>query len=260
MAPDGPIEAMDTSVEAGSALERLRYATSVIRKLERISAENLGNETSVIAVGDVSPEIADYIEDFGLGCRRYKTLSRLVSDVTIARNACLIFDIDSASTNMSYERLNYIFTKLKIERSIFILNTRSIVADYLLVCPESRVLVRPFPFDVLLDQVVIMLTASLEDLSRRVCSNLLESKFNRLSPRERLVLDLVASGLTSKEIAKSLSISHRTVEVHRAHIFEKLSISSTQDLVRMTTLLGLLNHDCLIHRMVDEARIPWARE
>jgi PAS domain S-box-containing protein len=52
-----------------------------------------------------------------------------------------------------------------------------------------------------------------------------------LTPREREVAALLMDGLTSKEIGKALSISHRTVEIHRARLMRKYQAHSTPDLV-----------------------------
>ena len=55
----------------------------------------------------------------------------------------------------------------------------------------------------------------------------------QLTPREHEVLDLVSRGVTTREIAETLSVSPRTVESHRAHIAAKLGTSSTAELVRI---------------------------
>jgi len=55
-----------------------------------------------------------------------------------------------------------------------------------------------------------------------------------LTPREREVLDLLVSGMTNKEIARLLQISHRTIEAHRANIMEKTQARSFSHLIRMT--------------------------
>ncbi|RXZ42636.1 response regulator transcription factor [Crenobacter cavernae] len=54
----------------------------------------------------------------------------------------------------------------------------------------------------------------------------------RISPREREVLDRIADGLSSKEIAQQLHLSPRTVDVHRANLFDKLNVNSLADLIR----------------------------
>lgn len=55
----------------------------------------------------------------------------------------------------------------------------------------------------------------------------------RLSKREKEVMTLAAAGLTSKEIAKKLDISHRTVEVHRTHVMHKMGAANVAELVTM---------------------------
>jgi two-component system response regulator NreC len=61
-----------------------------------------------------------------------------------------------------------------------------------------------------------------------------------LSEREREVLRLLALGHTNQEIAKMLYISVRTAETHRAHIMQKLRLSSRAELVRYALAQGLL--------------------
>jgi two-component system response regulator NreC len=61
-----------------------------------------------------------------------------------------------------------------------------------------------------------------------------------LSDREREVLRLLALGHTNQEIAKALYISVRTAETHRAHIMQKLRLSSRAELVRYALDNGLL--------------------
>ncbi len=59
-----------------------------------------------------------------------------------------------------------------------------------------------------------------------------------LTARERTVLPFIISGSSNKATAESLSISRRTVEVHRAHILAKLNARNTADLVRIVLNRG----------------------
>jgi two-component system, NarL family, response regulator NreC len=62
-----------------------------------------------------------------------------------------------------------------------------------------------------------------------------------LSDREREVLRLLALGHTNQEIAKTLFISVRTAETHRAHIMQKLGLGTRAELVRYALVNGLLD-------------------
>ena len=62
-----------------------------------------------------------------------------------------------------------------------------------------------------------------------------------LSPRESEVLKLMALGHTNREIAEQLSLSVRTVETHRAHIQQKLGLTSRPELTRYALANGLID-------------------
>jgi two-component system, NarL family, response regulator NreC len=64
---------------------------------------------------------------------------------------------------------------------------------------------------------------------------------DNLTARQRDVLRLLALGHTNQEIAKALFLSVRTVETHRAHLMQKLKLSTRADLVRYALDRGLLD-------------------
>lgn len=91
---------------------------------------------------------------------------------------------------------------------------------------------KPVDDDVLLD---VVKNAISQDLRRRDADDLdrsAHSKLERLTPREREVLDLVAQGLSQREIAAKLDISPRTVEVYKARMMEKLQCRTIADIVK----------------------------
>jgi RNA polymerase sigma factor (sigma-70 family) len=61
----------------------------------------------------------------------------------------------------------------------------------------------------------------------------LRNKFGALSARQRQVMELAANGLSSKEIARQLEISAKTVENHRAWVMERIGARNLAELVRM---------------------------
>lgn len=58
-------------------------------------------------------------------------------------------------------------------------------------------------------------------------------RYARLSPREQEVMALVVAGLSSKDIALKLGLSHRTIEVHRTHIMHKMGAQNVAELVNL---------------------------
>lgn len=67
--------------------------------------------------------------------------------------------------------------------------------------------------------------------------------YSTLTTREREVLQLVAQGLSNNEVGLKLSISPRTVEVHRANVMRKLDLKSQADLIRFALKRGLMGLD-----------------
>jgi DNA-binding NarL/FixJ family response regulator len=65
--------------------------------------------------------------------------------------------------------------------------------------------------------------------------------YGQLTAREREVFHLVAEGLTTKEVARKLTISAKTAENHRARVLDKLGVRNTAELVRYALRKGLLD-------------------
>jgi DNA-binding NarL/FixJ family response regulator len=64
-----------------------------------------------------------------------------------------------------------------------------------------------------------------------------------LTPRQREILQLIAGGKTTKEIARALNISVKTVETHRSQLMERLDIHDIASLVRYAVRMGLVAAD-----------------
>jgi DNA-binding NarL/FixJ family response regulator len=69
------------------------------------------------------------------------------------------------------------------------------------------------------------------------------SPLARLSGRQREILQLIAEGSTTKDIAQRLNLSVKTVETHRAQLMERLEIHDVPGLVRLAIRVGLIQAD-----------------
>ena len=69
------------------------------------------------------------------------------------------------------------------------------------------------------------------------------SALNQLTSRQREILQLVAEGCSTREIAERLSLSIKTVETHRTHLMERLEIRDVPGLVRFALKAGLIQSD-----------------
>jgi len=92
---------------------------------------------------------------------------------------------------------------------------------------------KPFRDQELLDRVQRALMRDTENRARLRHTDRIRERLASLSPREREVLDLVTQGKANKMVAGDLGVSQRTVEIHRAHVMQKMEASSLAELVRM---------------------------
>ena len=69
----------------------------------------------------------------------------------------------------------------------------------------------------------------------------LRTRFDQLTPREREVMDLVATGRTNKEIGSELGLSEVTVKIHRSRMMQKMQVASVAELVRVSDKLHRAN-------------------
>jgi two-component system response regulator DctR len=92
---------------------------------------------------------------------------------------------------------------------------------------------KPFSDNALVDRVEQAIRRSREVLDARRQQQQLLARLTELTERERDVMRLVVEGLPNKLIADQLEISVRTVEVHRARVFDKMEVKSAVELANL---------------------------
>ncbi len=91
----------------------------------------------------------------------------------------------------------------------------------------------------LLEAIRRALERDQEQRAQRAEREMLEGRAADLTPREREVFTLVASGLLNKQVGAELGATEKTIKVHRARVMEKMQAGSLAELVRMADRLGL---------------------
>jgi two-component system response regulator DctR len=92
---------------------------------------------------------------------------------------------------------------------------------------------KPFSDNALVDRIEQALDASRAAIARRAVREQVAQALAELTERERDVMQLVIAGRPNKLIADALDISVRTVEVHRARVFEKMDVKSAVELANL---------------------------
>lgn len=101
----------------------------------------------------------------------------------------------------------------------------------------SDFLTKPFEEGDLLAKIETAVASFRDQLGEFEELESLQSIYASLTPRETDVMRLIVQGRLNKQIGDELGISPRTVEIHRAHVMEKMAAGSVAELVRMATLL-----------------------
>jgi FixJ family two-component response regulator len=96
---------------------------------------------------------------------------------------------------------------------------------------------KPFNNELLLDRIQTVVAQSVRADGARTRRNEISNRLKSLTQRERQVFDLVVAGEVNKSIAYHLTISEKTVEIHRANVMNKMRAKSLASLVKMAISL-----------------------
>lgn len=96
----------------------------------------------------------------------------------------------------------------------------------------AEFLEKPVDDELLLEALQNAVRQHVRSRQRQQADRASRERYAQLSEREREVLGLIVEGLTNKEIGRALVLSPRTVETHRANLFDKLAADSLAQLIR----------------------------
>ena len=180
--------------------------------------------------------IARLLRAAGLPTEAYASGTAFLAEADLNRRGCLLLDLHMPG--MSGLEVQ---ARLKQRRSALPVIFLTAAADIPIAVAAMRegavdFIEKPFENEHLLTRVQQAIERSRDDMRRAEERNRTVHRLETLTPREHEVLELVVSGMTAKEIARKLGTSHRTVEIHRGHVMEKMAAASLADLVRMRLL------------------------
>jgi len=99
---------------------------------------------------------------------------------------------------------------------------------------------KPFNDQLLLDCVHNALTEGKARRQTYARRKELQNRFNTLTPREQDVLRQVVDGFSNRKIAETLSLSRKTVEVHRAKVMQKMQADTLSQLIKMAIIIDII--------------------
>jgi two-component system response regulator FixJ len=183
------------------------------------------------------------LESVGLTVRTYSTAADFLREYEPAQPGCLVLDV--RMPGMSGLDLQAELVRRGAGLPTIVVTGHAEVPMAVRAVKAGAVdfIEKPFSDQLLLDRVRQAL--EIDRLEREVRHRREEARrrLESLSAREREVLGLVAAGKANKEIAASLGLSPKTVEVHRAHVMSKMAVDSLAELIRVALLAGAIREN-----------------
>ena len=194
-----------------------------------------------VFIVDDDQEVHDAIKllmnSVGLAAETFGSVQEFLARFDPQRTGCLVLDI--RMKGMSGLDLQDRLTQEAIHPPIIIITGHGDVPMAVRAVKAGAVdfIEKPFNDQLLLDAVHRAIEQDAEHRGRASHLADIQVRVQKLTPREREILEMVVAGKRNKVIAIDLGISQSTVEAHRAKVMEKMEAASLSDLMRMMLAL-----------------------
>jgi len=168
-----------------------------------------------------------------LGCETFATAEDFLAVATPDMRGCLLLDV--RMPGMSGLELQRLLRDRGIALPVVIITGHGDVpmAVRALKAGASDFVEKPFNDNLLVDRVLEALKLDDERRQAAASADSVNRRLAQLTPRERQVMERILAGKLNKMIADELAISMRTVEVHRANVFEKMGVRTAVELAQL---------------------------
>ncbi|MCG8414677.1 MAG: response regulator [Pseudomonadales bacterium] len=178
------------------------------------------------------------MKSVGLNAKSFESAIEFLSDIDVDASGCLVLDIRMPLMS-GLELQDELISRGSILPIVFISGHGDIPMAVKAVKKGAIDFIsKPFHDQELLDSVQRALREGDDLRGSQIAKKEITDNLEKLSPREKQVLDLMVDGAANKVIASELEISQRTVEVHRASVMDKMNANSLAQLVKFVASLG----------------------
>ncbi len=183
----------------------------------------------------VRNSIRELVLSVGLAAETFDSAQSFLDAFDTGRSGCLVLDVRMA--HMSGLALEARLAEMGAHIPIVFISGHGDIGMAVNAIKRGAVdfVPKPYQEQQLLDAINEALRRDQEQRSPRAAGGGFAERLRALTSREREVMDLALKGNTSKAIARELGISHRTVELHRSRLLEKLGVSSITELLRLSS-------------------------
>ena len=172
------------------------------------------------------------IESVGLGVATFETAEAFLQAYNGSQPGCLVLDV--RMPGMSGLELQAALAARRLSLPTIIVTGHADVTMAVRAVQNGALdfLEKPFSDQILLDRIRQAIELDRQERARRDRQRHIAERIARLTSREQEVMRLVVQGKSNKEVASALALSPKTVEVHRAHVMEKMEVDSLAELIR----------------------------
>lgn len=183
--------------------------------------------------------LAWLLRSHGLACRAWADAESFLADYRADMRGCLILDIRMRA--MTGLELHDHLRQLGCPMPVIFLTGHGDVPQAVAALKKGAYdfLEKPFDDQALVERIHQALARDAEIHAQGRQREGIRERLEQLTERERAITRRVLTGKLNKQIADELEIAVRTVEVHRAHVFEKMGVKSAVELARLLGEHGL---------------------
>ena len=191
---------------------------------------------------DIRSALSRSLEKRGLTVRAFDTAAAFLSSYDPNQPGCII--LDQGMPGMTGLELQEHLSNEGLAIPIIFISGHAGIPDTVKAIKGGAIdfIEKPFRTDVLLDRIEAALQADAQMRAERGKSRRAREKLDSLTAREREIVAFIVANpatTTSKDIARALDISPRTVDHHRARILEKVQAKSIVELLDLSLAAGL---------------------
>ncbi len=182
---------------------------------------------------DLCESIARTVGILGVAVRCFSSAAEMLAYCKPEMTGCLILDIEMPGMNGLNLRRQ--LAARGCQQPFIVMSGRADIASAVAAMHQGALdfIEKPFSRQHLIDRVQEAIARDGELRRLRAERAAVQARIDSLTARQRQILELVGTGKITKQIARDLTISHKTVEVHRSHIMKKMRVESAAELLHL---------------------------